>query len=382
LNLPVTSVRDLVVHEDDLVIATHGRSFWVLDDVMPLRQQAALGNGRNAYLFAPASAIRVRRDVNTDTPLPPEEPAGQNPPDGAMLDYFLPAVPKQPLKLEVLDSSGKSIRTYLSTDRQEPDEPLNVPTYSVRAPKILATTPGMHRWVWDLRSGPPASLTHDYPIAAIYHDTPREPLGVFVLPGVYTVRLTVDGVSFTQTIQVDMDPRNSAGAAALAEAHDLATQLHDGMDQTIALTGEIRALHTDLDAIATKTKDAAILAAIQAIQQQASNLEGERVRGVRGAAQAPQTGTAFQPFSRLNSSLAGVYNVINNADAAPTTQGEAAAKDALQALATTVAAFNSLKDEQLPALNKQLEAAKLPALNLRAEIVDSVLNPYDEGEEP
>jgi photosystem II stability/assembly factor-like uncharacterized protein len=382
LNLPVTSVRDLVVHEDDLVIATHGRSFWVLDDVTPLRQQTALLAAKGPYLFAPAAAVRVRRDANTDTPLPPEEPVGQNPPDGAMLDYFLPAAPKQPLKIEILDAGGKLVRTYLSTDRQEPDEPLNVPTYWVRPPKVLSTTPGMHRWVWDLRSAPPASLTHDYPIAAIYHDTPREPLGVFVLPGTYTVRLTVDGRSLTQTVKVDMDPRNSAGAAALAEAHDLATKLHDGMDQTIALTGQIRALHTDLDSLAAKTKDAAILATIQAIQQQASNLEGERVRGVRGAAQAPQATGAFQPLSRLNGSLGGVYNVINNADAAPTTQGEAAAADALQALATTVAAFNTLKKEQLPALNKQLEAAKLPPLNLRAQIVDSVLNPYDEGEEP
>ncbi len=179
-----------------------------------------------------------------------------------------------------------------------------------------------------------------------------------------------------------MDPRNSAGAAALAEVHDLATKLHDGMDHTIALTGEIRALHSDLDALAAKTKDATILAAIQALQQQASTLEGERIRGVRGAAQAPQTTTAFQPLSRLNSSLAAVYNVINNADAAPTTQGEAAAADALQALATTLSAFNVVKDEQLPLLNKQLDAAKLPSLTLRAQVIESVLNPYDEGEEP
>jgi hypothetical protein len=103
---------------------------------------------------------------------------------------------------------------------------------------------------------------------------------------------------------------------------------------------------------------------------------------VRGAAQAPQPTTAFQPLSRLNSSLAGVYNVINNADAAPTTQGEAAAKEALEAFATTIAAFNKLKDDQIPALNKQLEAAKLPPLNLRALVVNSILNPYDEGEEP
>ena len=381
LNLPVTSVRDLVVHEDDLVIGTHGRSFWVLDDVTPLRQQAALVAAKGPYLFAPARAIRVRRNQNTDTPLPPEEPAGQNPPDGAMLDYFLPAAPSGPVKLEVLDAQGKLVRGFLSTDRAEPDEPLNVPSYWIRQPRALATTPGMHRWVWDLRSAPPASLVHDYPISAIIHDTPREPLGVFVLPGKYIVRLTVDGKVSTQSITVFMDPRSSTTPAALQQIHDLATQLHDAADQTLALIGELRALRTDLTAAAARTQDQAILAAIHSLEQQASSLEGERVRGVRNAGPAPQA-ASFQPLSRLNSSLIGVYAVINNADFAPTTQAVAAARSALEALTATVAVFNTLKDQQIPALNKQLRDANLPPLNLRAEIILSVQNPYDEGEEP
>jgi hypothetical protein len=298
-----------------------------------------------------------------------------------MLDYYLPAAAKL-VEIDVLDAKGTLVHKYLSTDRAEPDEPLNVPSYWIRQPKALATAAGMHRWVWDLRSNPPASLLHDYPISAIYRDTPREPLGVFVMPGTYTVRLTVDGKSSTQTINVVMDPRVSTAPAGLQQAHDLATELHDGMDKAMATVGEIRALEADLALAATKTQDAMILAAIHAVEQQASTLEGERVRGVRGAAAAPQAATAFQPLTRLNGTLGGVYNVINNADAAPTTQAIAAAHDATAALATTMAAFAKLRDTDLPALNKQLQGANLAPLGLRAEVILSVENPYDEGEEP
>jgi hypothetical protein len=177
-----------------------------------------------------------------------------------------------------------------------------------------------------------------------------------------------------------MDPRSSATPAALLQAHDTATELHDGMDQTIAIIGELRALHTDLTTAAGKTQDPAILSSIHSLEQQASTLEGERVRGVRGAVPAPQA-APYQPLSRLNSSLGGVYSVINNADAAPTSQAIAAAHEVTASLAVTVAAFNKLKD-QLNTLNKQLSSANLPPLGLRAQAIQSVENPYDEGEEP
>jgi hypothetical protein len=299
-----------------------------------------------------------------------------------MLDYYLPAAAKSVVEMDVLDAKGTLIRKYLSTDKAEPDEPLNVPSYWIRQPKALATSAGMHRWIWDLRSNPPSTLTHDYPISATFHDTPREPLGVWVMAGTYTVRLTVDGQTSTQKITVVMDPRNSATPAGLQQAHDLATELHDGMDKTMATVGEIRALEADLALTAAKTKDATILAAIHAVEQQASTMEGERVRGVRGAAVAPQAANTFQPLTRVNGTLGGVYNVINNADAAPTTQAIAAAHEATTVLATTMAAFAKLRDTDLPALNKQLQDANLAPLGLRAEVIKSVENPYDEGEEP
>ena len=223
LNMPATSIRDLVIHGDDLVVATHGRGFWILDDVTPLRQIGQVGQigAKSAadapFLYAPQTAVRVRRSRYTDTPLPPEEPVGQNPPDGAILDYVLAARPAAPVTLEILDAKGALVRRFASDDAPEPlVEPLVVPAHWVRPPRVLPAAPGMHRFVWDLRLPPPGVLEHEYPISAIPGDTPKEPLGPFVLPGTYSVRLTVDGKVITRTLTVKMDPRVAMSDADLA----------------------------------------------------------------------------------------------------------------------------------------------------------------------
>ncbi|HEX5855409.1 MAG TPA: glycoside hydrolase, partial [Thermoanaerobaculia bacterium] len=217
LNMPATSIRDLVVHGDDLVVGTHGRSFWILDDVTPLRQLDAKTASSAPFLYAPQIAIRLRRSRYTDTPLPPEEPAGQNPPDGAILDYVLAAKPAAPVTLEILDDRGSLVRRFSSDDQPEPlVDPLVVAHYWVRPARILPATPGMHRFVWDLRSPPPRTNEHEYPISAIPGDTPKEPLGPFVLPGTYTVKLTVGGKSLTRSLIVKLDPRIRMSPADLA----------------------------------------------------------------------------------------------------------------------------------------------------------------------
>ena len=382
LNLPVTSIRDLVIHQDDLVVATHGRSFWVLDDLAPLRQQRALLTDRSRpYLFVPEKTVRVRRDQNTDTPLPPEEPVGQNPPDGAILDYSLPAASHGPVVLEIFDGAGALVRRYTSTDRPEPDEPLNVPTYWVRQPRALPDTPGMHRFVWDIRYAPPGSLLHEYPISAIYHDTPREPLGVVVLPGVYRVRLTADGVSAERSLTISMDPRCAATATDLKLQFDLSMRVAAGMNTTMRVIGEIRALRADLSNAAGQTKDAALLQSIHELEQQLSNLEGERVRTAARSAPAPQD-AAFQSLTRLNLSHEHVFTVLNNADAAPTTQAIEAVHEVERNLSLTLSEWDKLRTQKLPALNQKLRQANLIPLQLRAEAIESIENPYDEGEEP
>ena len=219
LNMPATSVRDLVVHGDDLVAGTHGRGFWILDDVTPLRQVDAKTASGAPFLYAPQVAIRVRRSLYTDTPLPPEEPAGQNPPDGAILDYVLAARPAAPVTLEILDGKGALVRRFASDDPPEPlVDPLVVAPYWVRPPRILPATPGMHRFVWDLRFPPPRARLHEYPISAIPGDTPtRAAAARSSCRATYTVKLTVDGKTLTRTLTVKLDPRVRMSPADLAQ---------------------------------------------------------------------------------------------------------------------------------------------------------------------
>ena len=222
--LPPSSVRDIVIHGNDLVAATHGRGFYILDDVTPLRQLTGAAIGAPTFLFKPGPAYRIRRNQNTDTPLPPEEPAGKNPPDGAILHYFLKTA--GPATLEIFDASKTLVRRYTSAEQPDPIDPtLNVPLYWLRPFQPLSGEAGLHRFVWDLHGAPPAALSHEYPISAIYRDTPREPLGPAVLPGVYTVKLTAGGVTLSQPLTVMMDPRVKTPLTGLTQQFQLATKV-------------------------------------------------------------------------------------------------------------------------------------------------------------
>ena len=232
-NMPPISIRDLVIHENDLVAGTHGRGFWILDDISPLRQTNAETAAADAHLFRPSIALRVRWNNGTDTPLPPEEPAGQNPPDGAILYYNLKSTVSTPVTLEIFDNAKKLVRRYASDDKADPIDPaVNVPTYWIRPPSIPATTAGLHRFVWDLCYPPPDAIDHDYPISATYRDTPRSPMGVLAMPGEYSVKLTVNGKSYTQLLTVKMDPRVKTPLAGLQQQFALAQKIVGMMHQT------------------------------------------------------------------------------------------------------------------------------------------------------
>jgi len=209
LNMPATSIRDLVIKDADLVAGTHGRGFWILDDITPLRQITPDIARAPAYLFRPAPAWRFRWNKNTDTPLPPDEPAAPNPPDGVVISYVLAQAAAGPVELEILEgATGELIRKYSSTDPPEtPVEGRNIPDYWIRPSSRLQTSAGLHRFVWDVRYAPPAVDERSYPIAAVAGNTPIAPQGVFVLPGTYQVRLSVGGQSFRQAVTVRLDPR-------------------------------------------------------------------------------------------------------------------------------------------------------------------------------
>ncbi|HYM27213.1 MAG TPA: hypothetical protein VET66_03640, partial [Steroidobacteraceae bacterium] len=227
LNLPHTSMRDLWIHDADLILGTHGRSIWILDDISRLRQLAGTPP-HEAMLLRPRSAWRVRRSTWTDTPIPPDEPLGTNPPAGAVIEFYLPRAARL-TTLEITAANGELVRRYRSDDAPDmsPEERARelIPAYWLEPPRVLPAAPGMHRFVWDLRYAAPVSTTHGFPISAVPQATPRQPEGPLALPGTYTVQLTVDGRRLAAPLTVQQDPRVSVPPEALAAQLRLARQL-------------------------------------------------------------------------------------------------------------------------------------------------------------
>ena len=205
LNMPATSIRDLVIKDDDLVIGTHGRSFWILDDITPLRQLTNQLVTKSTIFYKPQTAMRVRWSSYPDTPLPQEEPAGQNPPDGAIINYY-PATDATNVKLQIVDGLGNVIRTYASGDTLYTIPENNVPPYWIRPQQLLSAKAGAHRFTWDMHQQP-LNIPATYPIGAVYMNTAPDPTSPWVMQGVYTLRLTVDGKVMNQSMVVNMDPR-------------------------------------------------------------------------------------------------------------------------------------------------------------------------------
>lgn len=356
-NLPATSIRDLVVHDNDLVVGTHGRSFWILDDITPLRQFNGEVITSPAHLFAPQLTYRVRRDNNTDTPLPPEFPAGQNPPDGAIFDYLLKS-PVGAVTLEISDANGKMVRRYSSNDRPAPVDPneLNIPTYWIRAPRVLSAAPGMHRFVWDLHYPPPDALEHEYPISAIDHDTPRYPLGPTVLPGNYSVKLTVDGNSYTQPLTIKMDPRVKTPPDALLQEFELESQIANAMHLDYDALEQARGLSEQLKQMKIQ---GTLAESVSSLERKVMAIEGKPA----GYGARLLTTPEGRSLSALNSALTQLLTVAQSADAAPTTQAVATFQQVQNALNQQLQTWEDLKSKDIPALNEKLRQANLPALS-------------------
>jgi photosystem II stability/assembly factor-like uncharacterized protein len=220
LNMPATSIRDLVIKDDDLVIGTHGRSFWILDDIMPLRQITADLAKSEAIFYKPQNPYRVRWNIYTDTPVPQEEAAGQNPPDGAIFDYYLKEKSQGEVTLEIFDASGKSVRKFSSNDKPYKIPDVNIPLYWIRPQQILSAEAGSQRFVWDMHYKPldePAS----YPISATYMDTAPDPTSPWVLAGNYTAKMAVNGKTYTQNFTIKQDPRVKTSPEKMKQIHDL-----------------------------------------------------------------------------------------------------------------------------------------------------------------
>ncbi len=251
-NLPHTSARDVIVKDTDLIVATHGRGFWILDDITRLRAWQP-GKLDHPWLVPPAPVIRVARSTWGDTPIAPDEPVGENPPIGAVIDYALPATASGPVSIRILDASGGVVREYTDHDAQDPsEEELQrglIPTWWAEIRRPIASGSGLHRVVWDLQLPAPRATTKGYPIGAVPHRTPRDPQGLFVPPGRYTVELrSREGVQ-SASLEVRGDPRLDAVAQArIAEEFKTLRPLYTAFDLAAYDEGVLRSLLQQIEA--------------------------------------------------------------------------------------------------------------------------------------
>ena len=245
LNMPASSIRDLIIKDDDIVVATHGRSFWIIDDITPLRQINSAA-AQNVILYKPETTYRVRWNLNTDTPLPQEEPAGKNPPDGAVIDYYLKDRSNSEVTLDIRDARGMTVRHFSSKDTMYKIPDVNIPLYWIRPQQILSAEAGSHRFMWDMHYKP-LNIPASYPISAIYGDTPPNPTSPWVMPGTYTVKLTVDGKLYTQLLEIKMDPRVKTSIADLQQQHDLSVLIYLDDEKMLSAIAEINVLSYELN---------------------------------------------------------------------------------------------------------------------------------------
>jgi photosystem II stability/assembly factor-like uncharacterized protein len=360
LNLPHTSMRDLWIHDNDLIVATHGRSFWILDDITPLRETS---DSLADHLFTPAPVYRVQRDTNTDTPIPPDEPTAVNPPDGAVIDYYLAQAASSPITLEILDAHGQLVRKFSSDDKPPVTEAdlkkQLIPLYWLRPFRSLPSDAGMHRWVWDLQYPAPDSVRHTYPIAAIPGDTPRYPLGPNALPGTYTARLTVNGMSYTATFTVKMDPRIRIATAALEKKFKAETHLALLLSQTSNAVLQAASIREPLQKLAEQASGKT-LDSVTAFQKKLAEVAGPQTASVASASGAIT-------LAGTNSQIATLYGQVWQADAEPTASQVEAIAAIDRDVSDGMKRWNEFKTAELPTLNRELREANLPDVQIESD---------------
>jgi photosystem II stability/assembly factor-like uncharacterized protein len=353
-NLPVTSVRDLDVHGDDVVIATHGRSFWVLDDVTPLRQWNQQAADASVWLSAPAPAVRMLPAGFTGTPRPKDEPFAPNAPTGAFIDYVLKTGARQ-VALEIHDEAGALVRRYTSAQealKTDLSKIVTAPEWAARV-STLATTPGHHRFVWPLHYGAPAALAQGDPYAN----------GVWAPPGRYTVVLEVDGRRSTQPLTVKPDPRVTLPPEAYAKQFALARRIEIGRNQLAAAAEEVKDLMKALTA-RRKTAPPTLGAAIGSLQARVAEVSDTAV-SPGGVVLWYLRPTSLTGLRFVSQTLDGLAQAVESADAAPSPDVEAGFEKIQPNLTAALAAWDALKAKDLAALNAKLKQAGQPEIELK-----------------
>lgn len=356
LNLPNSPVHDMVIHGNDLAVATHGRAFWILDDISPLRQADASIVGSDSHLYAPATAIRSRMGHVRRR----RDSIGENPPDGAILYYYLKEEPKEPIKLEVLDSSGKVIRTLTSEEKKT--EPHSDEWDRDEAEDHIPAKAGLNLFAWDLRYQEPKKIPK-----AVYDE--GEPVGPLALAGTYQVRLTVAGKSSSQPLTVTMDPRVKTSVADLQKQFDIMLKLRDRQDAMNKTILSIRDLRTQLLALEKRLAPAEpakaeaknpLIDQSAALRKKIGAIEDELINSSATASE-----DELHYPTKLNSKFGYLNQAVDSADAAPTAGDTEVLTELDAQLEAQLTKWNEVTSKDLPALNQALRAANVPLIAVR-----------------
>jgi photosystem II stability/assembly factor-like uncharacterized protein/DNA-binding FrmR family transcriptional regulator len=351
LNLPTVPIHDLEIHGDDLIAATHGRSFWVLDDISPLRQIDPAVHPE-ILLYKPQTILRLHYPDSVDR----RGPVGDNPPAGAIFDYYFKTAPKDEVKLEIFDSHGKLVRGLSSKEKKEAEQPPEWPD-QVKEVTTIPAAAGMNRYAWNLRWEPPVKIP-----GAFYTD--QGPQGPLVEPGEYTVKLTVGSQSQTQPVEVVIDPRvKDVTTADLEKQFDLAVKvteanadLHRAVNQIRRLRGELKAIHARFE---NDPNLKSLLEQVDALDQKMNPVEEELIQvNMKGS----EGNLAFP--NMLNEQLDTLSATVQAGDSAPTQQEYEVFKMLRGRLDQQLAAWKGIMTTDVPAFNQVMKASDVPALYL------------------
>jgi photosystem II stability/assembly factor-like uncharacterized protein len=351
LNLPASSVEDMVIHHHDLVIATHGRSFWILDDINPLRQSGEAVTAAKAFLYRPATAVRVDNDAFLATPFPPEEPAAENPPDGAILDYYLKGDAHR-VSLEIFDAQHILVRAFSSGD-SPPAKPAAqaIAERWLAKPQVLEKTAGMHRFVWDLRWGQPSIK----PVDEGEDSEVSLPQGPRAAPGTYEVRLTVDDTILTQSLKLVMDPRSSATPEELDRQTELGRLIFAALAEGQRARDELDRVDRQLSKLENQgTVNPDLVPAIK-------QMRGEIAKIIAG-----EPGPDISGLSKANTGLGAALRVVESSDRPIPSQAAALFEESSRELKSRVGEWDRLKKTLLAQFNQRLQRAGMPPI-LRRE---------------
>ena len=358
LNLPFTSVRDLTIHGDDLVIATHGRSFWILDNITPLRQTQDAARASGAWLFHPAVAIRIDNDSFVGTPLPPEEPTAENPPNGAMIDYFL-ASPAKQVKVEILDAQQHMVGSFSSQDKISGKRPpVSIAERWLPKPQVVQKTAGMHRFVWNLAWNSSEPLIEDDEEDSANPKPPK------ITPGTYEVRLTVDGKMQSQPLRVTMDPRSAATPETLAQQFQVGKQIFLETRSAYRTLAEINSVQKQLTSLLHKNldQDPQLKSALNEAQIALSRIS-TRKQGTPGRGEG---------LTDATKGLASALRVVESGERAIPAQAMAVYEESHQQAEAGIREWTSFKETELPRLNEELRKANFSFIVVRESEVEPV----------